>query len=300
MPPIPPAVAIPALANLFGAGINAASTSHQNMMSQRFARDMYQLQKQDALDFWNLQNEYNSPQAQMMRLQEAGLNPNLIYGGSSGGAAGTASPIKTPDVQSAQFRTPMYGDLLTQMMPMLSAFYDIEIKQATVDAVKSQTNVRDKEALLKEAQIGSVLTGTDRAAFDLEFEKELRGVSADFRREQLRKLQIESRFQLDENERRMAANAVNVRQGLESILNSRLNRARTREEIKRLKQAIRGVQLDNTLKQLDIELRRAGINPNDSMFVRILGRIANYLTEEGAPKNSTLFKLFNPEKFLPR
>lgn len=32
------------------------------------------------LQLWNLTNEYNSPAAQMKRYQDAGLNPNLIYG----------------------------------------------------------------------------------------------------------------------------------------------------------------------------------------------------------------------------
>lgn len=32
------------------------------------------------LQLWNLQNEYNHPAAQMARYQQAGLNPNLIYG----------------------------------------------------------------------------------------------------------------------------------------------------------------------------------------------------------------------------
>lgn len=32
------------------------------------------------LELWKLQNEYNTPAAQMQRYQDAGLNPNLIYG----------------------------------------------------------------------------------------------------------------------------------------------------------------------------------------------------------------------------
>lgn len=35
------------------------------------------------LDLWHLMNEYNSPAAQMQRYQDAGLNPNLIYGQSN-------------------------------------------------------------------------------------------------------------------------------------------------------------------------------------------------------------------------
>ncbi len=40
--------------------------------------------------FWQMQNKYNHPLEQMKRLQEAGLNPNLIYGQSVAGATGSS------------------------------------------------------------------------------------------------------------------------------------------------------------------------------------------------------------------
>ncbi len=40
---------------------------------------------------WDRQNAYNDPRQQMQRLKEAGLNPALVYGSSSGGVAGQAS-----------------------------------------------------------------------------------------------------------------------------------------------------------------------------------------------------------------
>lgn len=43
------------------------------------------------LDLWNLMNEYNSPAAQMQRFQDAGLNPNLIYGQSNATSAPNAA-----------------------------------------------------------------------------------------------------------------------------------------------------------------------------------------------------------------
>lgn len=42
-----------------------------------------ELENQFNLDVWNMQNEYNSPAAQMLRYQDAGLNPNLIYSQSN-------------------------------------------------------------------------------------------------------------------------------------------------------------------------------------------------------------------------
>lgn len=48
------------------------------------------------LKMWNLQNEYNSPQNQMARLQEAGLNPNLAYGSGNVSGNVTSSAPKAP------------------------------------------------------------------------------------------------------------------------------------------------------------------------------------------------------------
>lgn len=46
------------------------------------AYNYLQQQQQQAFEYemWNLKNEYDSPKAQMLRYQQAGLNPNLIYG----------------------------------------------------------------------------------------------------------------------------------------------------------------------------------------------------------------------------
>lgn len=46
------------------------------------AYNYLQQQQQQAFEYemWNLKNHYDSPAAQMLRYQQAGLNPNLIYG----------------------------------------------------------------------------------------------------------------------------------------------------------------------------------------------------------------------------
>ena len=43
--------------------------------------------------FWQMQNAYNDPSLQMARLKKAGLNPNLVYGQSVGGATGQAGAV---------------------------------------------------------------------------------------------------------------------------------------------------------------------------------------------------------------
>lgn len=49
----------------------------------------YNKQRDDAIAAWNMQNDYNSPTAQMARLKAAGLNPMLVYG--SGDVTGNTS-----------------------------------------------------------------------------------------------------------------------------------------------------------------------------------------------------------------
>lgn len=70
--------------------------SSRDMSDYSAAAYNYLMQQQAQaynLDLWRLQNEYNTPEAQMLRYQQAGLNPNLIYGQQNLGAnASSASP----------------------------------------------------------------------------------------------------------------------------------------------------------------------------------------------------------------
>jgi len=141
---------------------------------------MYQKQKQDALDFWKLQNDYNSPQAQMARYQEAGLNPHLIYGQSN-----TSSPVQAPNFQAPVRRSPEWGNAVSGAgLATLSAIYDLDIKQAQLDNLKAQNSVIREDALLRQAQTFATRTSGEKSKFGLEFETELRDTSAEVRREQ--------------------------------------------------------------------------------------------------------------------
>lgn len=64
-----------------------------------FNREMAQQSHDWNLEFWNAQNEYNTPINTMNRLKAAGLNPNLIYG--SGSATTPAGSISAPRTSSA-------------------------------------------------------------------------------------------------------------------------------------------------------------------------------------------------------
>lgn len=92
------------------------SIAYQDTLNKQSASDAYQRQKQllqiqnqYAIDAERRQNAYNTPLAQRSRLEQAGLNPDLLYGNGTlqniqssaltGGTAPSVSPAQPVNVQ---------------------------------------------------------------------------------------------------------------------------------------------------------------------------------------------------------
>ena len=90
-----------------------------DMLSNKGALRRQQLADQQNIRFWKMQNEYNTPANQMKRLQDAGLNPNLIYGSGSAntGVAGSISPSK-PAPYNVKNPVPLQAMLLTSQIDL--------------------------------------------------------------------------------------------------------------------------------------------------------------------------------------
>lgn len=259
-----------------GGAINAASTGNLNKKNRRWSENMYQRQYNDNLAFWAMQNDYNSPQSQMRRFQEAGLNPNLIYGQGNSGNAGS---IQTPDVQGTDQRTPEWGNAFTGAVDGIAAYYDTRIKQATADNLEEQNTNLVKTGLLTEAQILNTIGNTDMTKFDLDQKIRLKDISAQAAAANLRKLETETDLAINRDHREALKNTSDLAEAAERVLTMRLGRAKTSQEIQNLetqnaqvRQQISLMKQDGTLKQLEIQLRRKGINPNDPMYMRILAQ----------------------------
>lgn len=65
-----------------GAGLGGQSDNRQ---AWKYSKKQADYQNAQQLAFWALNNDYNSPASVMQRLEEAGLNPNLVY--QNGGAS---------------------------------------------------------------------------------------------------------------------------------------------------------------------------------------------------------------------
>lgn len=130
-----------ALGGILGA-LALAYTAYQGSRNQdkqnRANREAADLAWEREKEMWNMVNQYNSPESQMARYQQAGLNPNLMYSqGSSGNS--TSQPHYTAPQQTYQFNA---GEYLMQAIPQ---FQSIQMRAAQVDNIKAQTeNTRSR------------------------------------------------------------------------------------------------------------------------------------------------------------
>ena len=263
-----------------GGVVNAIGTAGQNRKSRRWAELSYLQQKKDNLEFWNLQNEYNTPSAQMGRFRDAGLNPHLIYGQ---GDNGNAQAINTPDVQRPQFETPRFGDAISAAGTAFSDYYDLRLRAAQANNAEIQADILRKQGDLLDAQTYRTLVGGQDQEFDLGVKSDLRETSMDYQREKLRQLTTNIDNSIQDNARRAIALSTSVQEAGERMLTMQAERsmvpyrkgailASTDESRVRLRNLIK----DGTLKDIDIALRKKGINPGDPQWQRMA---ALYLDE---------------------
>lgn len=242
--PVPLLIAgIAAGSQLASQGLNAAMTGKMNRKNRNFAREMYGRQRADALADWQMEADYNSPQAQMRRLKEAGLNPNLVYGHGADATMGSmprASSASVPQGQAPQF------DLGGAVQSGISAYYNTQIQQAQVDNLKVQNELMHQEAKNKAAQEFKIYADTylSRQRGDLtSTQQQLKGVdlnySVKFKEMTLEGMRAaisktlqdtelskaNTLYRLNENERQELKTGMTIREAAERILLMKKNEA---------------------------------------------------------------------------
>lgn len=283
--PIPAAILGAAVAtggSLLGTGASAYAQGKMNKKTRAWNEKMYARQRADSLSDYQMQNEYNHPSAIMQRLRDAKLNPNLIYGEA---ANMPAAQIRASDTPQWKPEAPTY-DIGSAAAQGISTFQNMKMQEAQIDNLRVQNTVLAQEALLKTAQVLSTELGAEHSRFDLRMKNTLKDVSVQAAIENVRNLaqntmtgeateanlRASAKATLDENERKQAMQAPNFIQAVENILSTRAQRAKTEDERKQIKQQIINLGKDEQLKQLEIDLNKAGLQKGDPVYMRLLVR----------------------------
>lgn len=211
-----------------------------------------ELARKWANEDWTRTNAWNSPQQQMQRLKEAGLNPHLIYG--SGTATNIAqSPRSTnpeapkasaPQMSPPQLNLPDYGQILAQ-------FIDVQKVQAQTENLRIQKELLEQGKGINEYKIAGLDISNQSKQFKLGQDKRLADVNV---------LQANARLaNTMESTRRISSDIDKIKTETAAIP-VRLNNEKSRIEIQRaelqLQQAKTKVQVENIMADTAIKVYR--------------------------------------------
>lgn len=240
---------IPALA--LAAGISGVSSIGSSLIQNSGSRRSQNRANRHNINFWKMQNEYNDPSAQMARLRKAGLNPNLVYGGSPSQTAGNAGAIAPSKAAPFNFDNPLSS---------LNSFVDAQKSEAQTNNVNANTTVQEQEAILRAYRTATEASRGTKSKVEAELAQELKDTSLQAAKENLRQMEAKTiQVELDNQFKDKA---------MKDRLKDIFYRAHNAEA------NLKGTQLLNELRTLERDLKKLGIEKGDPWYFRILGRLA--------------------------
>ena len=225
-------------------GLQSAATGRMNKKSRNFQREMF-----------DKTNKYNSPLEQRKRLEAAGLNPNLVYGSSSGGVAGTASQPSKPD-----FNTPEFSEIAKPLQAGVMDYYNSK-------NIQSATDVNDaREENIKQDTVNKGIDSVNKAVaaasgqIDYKTKKELYSNTIKKAEESLRQLSVNTDYTAAKNSRE------------QQIVEA--TETKIRQEISNLKSKGKILSDEAIMTKIDREMQEQyGMRPSDPHYYRLIKQV---------------------------
>ncbi|OBQ38075.1 MAG: hypothetical protein AN484_24550 [Aphanizomenon flos-aquae WA102] len=218
------------------AALGAASTILPPVMTAITNRQ----NRKYALEDWNRQNAYNHPKQQMQRLQEAGLNPNLVYGG---GATTTAQPVKSPDMQVPNID-------LQKVPETLGAYQGYKNQQLEAQKVQKAMQLTDSQIKATDAQTLATLTGIDLKKLDISSKQILNQFLPEVQQANLEKTKVSTGVMVSENQMKQLMFPKQLDKLLAEIGNINARTSKVPFEKAQLQQAVKNMQTNRHYQQL--------------------------------------------------
>lgn len=135
--------------NMLTGGVGGLISTGLNLFTQNW-------QNRQAIDMWNMENEYNTPANQLQRFLDAGINPAQAVDAVTSGqnTAGSLQPGQNPS---------QAPDLMSMMGNSANNSLGQQLLQAQVDVQKAQQeNIKADTGLKKSQDVGQQIENVNR------------------------------------------------------------------------------------------------------------------------------------------
>lgn len=168
------------------AGIGATSSLVNSFVSNAQSKKLMQKQFHYQKKMWEMENEYNKPVNQMARLQEAGLNPNLVYGSGATALGGSMGSVSQPSAAGLDINPINDMSNYQSIVNMMKQEDQIgatttQIKDNTKNQnaiTKADLQIKEQQALNLQAQREQTQANTMFALEQVQGQKLANGVSS--------------------------------------------------------------------------------------------------------------------------
>ena len=143
--------------DVFGALGDLAVGMMGDAYNENRAKRYTQWQNEQNLEIWKMMQEYNSPAEQIVRLQKAGLNPNLINSNVSNTASSLPNPASVPELPTTGFYQAQQNMFDRGFR---SADLDIRQKELELNRYKIENEMKKVAADTKVSEADAVLKAT--------------------------------------------------------------------------------------------------------------------------------------------
>lgn len=152
--------------------INFGFSNAQSFVDNLFYKRNLKLQTEAQKELIDYQNEYNSPTAQMQRLMEAGLNPNLVYGSQA--PAGVSGNASAPSGAMPQSHTTYdFANSMARIAQMKQAESAVNLNKALTNKANAEADyVRSQDQYYPE-YMESVIRKSNQEIFTLASQENL-------------------------------------------------------------------------------------------------------------------------------
>lgn len=262
--PFPVIAAVLAGGALAGSAINAAAANRANRRTIAANKELAMMEFAHNREMFDLQNEYNNPTNVMSRLQEAGLNPNLIYGSGQAVQPSAPAPRYNRPVVEYRNQVPDIAQAVNIFAAQAANQMALDKGQAEINAINANAALTKQKTLTE-----SVMTG-------------LKSVTSDRERVELDKAQRTLDSQVTVQEERAKQAAFQTQSLAKQVL--MMDAKLATEKLKQINIAqgttnammeLEQRKADLYFKQNENQLREIGINSSDSAPLRLLVKLLN-------------------------